>query len=95
MKTRLSIAFIGNLIDTAATIILYHRYGFTEANPLMALLLQFPVLFATVKLVVMSAVLLWLWRNRNSRYARYAALVAALVYGVIAIYYAVFFGILL
>ena len=95
MKTRLSITFVGNLIDTAATIILHHRYGYTEANPIMELLLQFPVLFATVKLSVMSAVLFWLWRNRNSRYARYAALIAAIVYGAIAIYYTVFFGILL
>ena len=95
MKKSVIIAGTGNLIDTAATIILHHRYGYTEANPIMSLLLQYPVLFASVKLVVMSAVLLWLWRNRNSRYARYAALVAALVYGAIAIYYTVFFGILL
>ena len=38
MKIRLLIAFIGNLIDTAATIYLT-GLGYTEINPIMAPLL--------------------------------------------------------
>lgn len=95
MKTRLSIAFIGNLVDTVSTIILHHKYGFVEGNPAMAWLLQYPWLFASVKMVVMTAVLFWLWCNKESKYAKIASWIAAAVYWAIAIYYGIFFAVLL
>lgn len=95
MKKRLLIAFFGNLIDTASTIILYHGYGYTEANPIMAQLIQHPVLFTAVKMVAMTVVLVWLWRNKDSKYAKIASWVTAVTYGAIAIYYCIFFGVLL
>lgn len=57
MKTLLTIAFLGNLIDTLATL---H-------------LLQWPVIFVTVKMVLMSTVLLWIWKRRGDRNASVAS----------------------
>lgn len=94
MRTRLTIAGIGNLIDTISTIYLYNL-GFTEANPIMAQLLNYPILFALVKLSTMTVILVWLWRERESKYARIAAVVSAVLYGLIALYYAWFFAFLL
>ena len=93
MKTRLIIAFIGNLIDAAATLYLT-SLGYTEANPVMARLLQYPVLFATVKMALMTTVLLWIWKRRGDRKASVASWIAAVTYAAIAIYYVIFFAFL-
>lgn len=95
MKNRLLIAWIGNLIDTASTVILCCWHGFAEVNPIMAWLLRCPVLFVAVKLTAMTSVGIWLWRNRNDKKATIASWIAATAYGSIAVYYAIVFGILL
>ena len=89
MTTLLLIAFGGNLIDTAATLYL-SSMGYTELNPIMAPLLQWPVLFALVKCCAMGYALRILWRNKAHQMAKVLARVAAAVYGAISIYYAVF-----
>jgi hypothetical protein len=89
MKNRLLIAWIGNLIDTASTVILCCVHGFTEINPIMAWLLRCPALFVAVKLTAMTSVVIWLWRNRNDKKANIASWIAAVVYGAIASYYVV------
>ena len=91
MTTRLLIAFWGNLIDTAATLYL-SSLGYIETNPVMARLLQCPVAFAGVKIAAMTAVVWWIWKRRGDRKASAASWVTAVVYGAIAIYYAVFFA---
>lgn len=95
MKNRLLIAWVGNLIDTASTVILCCVHGFTEINPIMAWLLRCPVLFVAVKLTAMTSVVIWLWHNRNEKRANIASWIVAVVYGAIATYYVVFvpFGI--
>ena len=93
MKTHLTIAFIGNLIDTAATLYLT-AMGYHELNPVMRPLLQAPVLFILVKLFAMGCALHILWRNRAHRAAHWMAWLAAAVYGAIAIYYGVFLTVL-
>lgn len=90
MRTRLTIAFLGNLIDTAATLYL-SGLGYMEANPVMAWLLRWPAVFAGVKIGAMTAVVWWLWKRRGDRYAALAATVAAMVYGAVSVYYIVFF----
>lgn len=90
MKNRLLIAWIGNLIDTASTVILCCGHGFAEVNPIMARLLHIPALFVAVKLTAMTAVVIWLWRNRNDKKTNIASWIVAVVYGAIAIYYVVF-----
>lgn len=90
MRTLLTIAYLGNLIDTLATLHL-HSLGYTEANPVMARLLQSPAAFFAVKIAAMTAVVLWLWHRRKYRKALAAAVVAAVVYGSLAIYYVLFF----
>lgn len=90
MKILLIIAGVGNLVDTAATLCL-SRMGYLEANPVMRWLLQIPYVFVAVKIVVMTALLLWLWHKREDRLALPLAAVAAVVYGLIVAYYVVFF----
>lgn len=94
MKTPLLIAYLGNLIDMVSTLCLY-GLGYTELNPIMAPLLRFPAVFAVVKLFAMGCALHILWRNRAHQMAKVLAWVAAGVYGVISIYYGVFFTILI
>lgn len=92
MKLCLIIAYIGNLIDTACTLYLCDK-GFVEANPIMARLLDYPALFAVVKILAMTAVCAWLWVSRG-RYARICAYLAAAVYGAIAVYYGVILAVM-
>ena len=90
MKTRLTIAFLGNLIDTSATLYL-SSLGYMEANPVMAWMLRWPAVFAGVKIGAMTAVVWWLWKRRGDRYAALAATAAAVIYGAVSVYYIVFF----
>lgn len=88
MKLRLSIAYIGNIIDLIATIYL-SRMGFYEVNPFMRPLLACPWLFTAVKILAMTLVCLFLWKRREDRHAIPLATFAAAVYGLIATYYMV------
>lgn len=90
MTTLLTLAFLGNLIDTAATLYL-SSLGYIEAHPVMARLLQWPAVFAGVKIGAMTAVVWWLWKRRGDKYAALAATVSAMVYGAVSVYYIVFF----
>ena len=91
MRMLLFTAWLGNLADAAATVYLHGTYHYLETNPVMAWLLQWPWAFAFIKLTAMTAVVLWLWHGRRSRYAWAAAWVAAAVYGAVALYYVQFF----
>ena len=86
MKARLIVAGLGNLVDTVSTLSLI-GHGFYELNPVMRWLLRWPAVFAAVKLTVIPAVLLWLWKERESRYAVAASWVGAVFYGGLALYY--------
>ena len=88
MKTRLTIAYIGNLIDLIATLYLT-KQGFHEVNPFMRPLLACPWLFTAVKLLAMTLVCLFLWKRREDRHALPLATFASAVYGLIATYYMV------
>lgn len=90
MRIRLTLAFLGNLIDTAATLYLSNQ-GYMEANPVMAWLLRWPMVFAGVKIGVMTAVVWWIWKRRGDKKASAAARIAAVVYGAVSVYYIVFF----
>lgn len=86
MPIYLITAFMGNLIDTIATLYLSNR-GYTELNPILGHLLAYPGLFAGVKITAMTAVLLFLWKNREDRHAKPLAIFAAAVYGAVSVYY--------
>lgn len=90
MRTLLLIAGFGNLIDTIATVYLT-SVGYVEVNPFMAKLLEFPAVFVTVKMAVMTGLLVFLWRKRADRHAKPMAILAAVVYGLIAVYYGITF----
>ena len=88
------IAYVGNIIDTVATLCLTHL-GYVEANPLMRPLLNFPTLFVVVKMYMMTAILCHLWKYRADRIAIRLAAFAAALYGAISIYYCVWFIIII
>lgn len=86
MKILLLIAWLGNLIDTIATVYLT-SIGYVEANPIMAQLLNYPVIFVIVKLLLMTGLCAYLWLKRLDKHAMPMAIVAAIVYGPITTYY--------
>lgn len=94
MDKRLSIAFIGNIIDAIATVILCGK-GFVELNAAMAFLLQWPILFLIVKLTLGSGVVYYLSRQERDRNWEIAATVAAVIYGALGLYYIIWFLIMI
>jgi Na+/pantothenate symporter len=91
MKKRLTLAWFCNLIDTFATLYLCGNGYATEINPFMRILLVNPIVFAIVKISLITLVLFWLWRERASKYAVIASYIACFIYGALALYYAVIF----
>ena len=89
MKVLLLIAWLGNLIDTIATVYLT-SLGYVEANPIMAQLLNYPVIFVIVKIALMTGLCAYLWMKRLDKHAMPMAIVASVVYGLITAYYAWF-----
>ena len=89
MKLLLLIAWLGNLIDTIATVYLT-SLGYVEANPIMAQLLNYPVIFVIVKLLLMTGLCAYLWLKRLDKHAKPLAIDAAIIYGLITAYYAWF-----
>lgn len=90
MKVLLLIAWLGNLIDTIATVYLT-SIGYVEANPIMAQLLNYPLVFVIVKLLLMTGLCAYLWLKRTSKHSKPLAAFAATVYGAISIYYMLVF----
>lgn len=82
MKPRLTIAYIGNLIDIVSTLY-FTSIGFVEINPIMAWLLQWPILFIAVKILVMTFYVILLWYARHEMMAVIASWFASLLYGVL------------
>ena len=93
MRKRLTIAWLGNLIDCASTLYVCSQ-GFNEVNPVMARLLQWPPLFVLVKIGTMTALVFLLWKNRTDKKVIAASWVAAILYGALSVYYACIFYIL-
>ena len=89
MKTQ-KLFFIGicNLIDTISTLCLYQTGMFEELNPFMAVLLQNPVIFAIVKIGLITAIVIRLWKEREDKKAQIAINIGCWIYGLIALYYA-------
>ena len=93
MKARLIATAVFNIIDIIATLVTTQS-GFVEVNPVAALLLNEPNVFAFVKFTIVTALLLYLWANRQHRLARVASWIAFSMYGLLALYYAVVFYVL-
>ncbi len=89
MIYRILIAWIGNLIDTVATVQLYTRGLGVEINPLSAWLLRCPVVFVVVKMALMSIAVWSCWRERRRKVFQVASWVLCTEYLAVAAYYAV------
>lgn len=93
MRTPLIIFAIGNLIDMFSTLYLTGM-GYREANPFMAALLHSPFLLCLVKISTTWLVIWILWNSRECRSARKTAWFAAVLYGLISLYYLFVFAFL-
>lgn len=91
MKTKLIIAYIGNIIDIVATLILTQHYGFVELNPVMAWLLQWPAIAAISKIIAVSSILLFIYYTKRDKYTDLMANIAAIIYGGLGLYYITIF----
>ena len=91
MKTKLIIAYIGNIIDVVATLILTQYYGFIEINPFMAWLLQWPILAAVCKITAVTGILAFIYYTKRDKYTDLMASIAAGLYGGLGIYYIIIF----
>lgn len=94
MKTKLIIAGIGNIIDAVATFILTQYFGFVELNPVVGLLLQHPMFFVSIKIIVVNSILLYAYHTKNDKYVDTFATFTASLYGGIGMYYILWFLIL-
>lgn len=106
MKIRLIIAWVCNLVDTAATLDLIRQYGDWEINPISAWLLQWPPVFAAVKLVVMSIAVAFCWWKRDWKLPKFlwwklewrpciiASCVLCVEYLAVAVYYMIVYALL-
>lgn len=92
MKLCLLLLSLFNLIDTAATLHFTRSGIMTELNPFMAVLLEYPALFVAVKVLAMTAIVIYLWANRQHKFARIGTRIGVVLYGCIAIYYIIIFG---
>ena len=91
VKTKLIIAGIGNFIDGISTFILTQFYGFQELNPLMLVLLQWPVLAITLKIIVVTSLLFYIYSKKDEKYINGLSTFAASFYGFMGIYYILIF----
>lgn len=95
MSTRLFIAWLCNLIDTAATLHLSANYAGTELNPISAALLPYPPLFVAYKLVMMTILVALLWWKREWKLCKAVSWVVCINYLAVSIYYLFVYLILL
>lgn len=90
MKTRLTTAFIFNLIDTFITLYVTQG-GYVELNPVTRILLYSPFAFMLCKIILVSLALWWLWQNRTERLASVASWCAVGIYGAVMFHYLILF----
>jgi hypothetical protein len=77
-----------NVFDVAATLVLVGGGHATEGNPLMAGLLELgPLPFATIKIAVVTAGALVLFRYARHDLAQVGAILGCSAYGMLAIYH--------
>lgn len=87
MLTRLIIAWVGNLIDTVATMYLYSKGDWYEVNPFSRMLLQNPLLFAVVKLAVMTIAVSFIWQKPEWCVSKFFSWFLCIEYLLVALYY--------
>lgn len=95
MLTRLLITYLCNLLDIVATLHLSATQNGEELNPIAAWLLQFPPLFVTVKMVVMTTAVAFMWWKRDWRLCEIASWILCIEYLLVACYYLIVYMFLL
>ena len=91
MKTRLIVAWLGNLIDTIATVYLTSYCDGMEINPISAVMLEKPFLFILVKVLMMTISAIFIWRFRDRPFFKVTSWMLFVEYLAVAIYYACIF----
>ena len=89
MKVKLIVIYMLNIIDLIATMLLVKRFGIQiEGNPIGKWLIETNlVLF--VKIVIVGAALLGLYKLQESKIAHTASTVILVVYSILVIYHGV------
>jgi hypothetical protein len=95
MKTKLIIAYIGNIIDVVATLILTQYYGFVEINPFMAWMLQWPFLAMSFKMMIMTGIVQYIYCAKKDKYTEMMANIVMIMYGGLGLYYITIFMMLI
>ena len=89
MKVKLIVIYTLNIIDLIATMLLVKRFGIQiEGNPIGKWLIETNLVWF-VKIVIVGAALLGLYRLQESKIAHTASTVILVVYSILVIYHGV------
>lgn len=89
MKVKLIVIYILNIIDLIATMLLVKRFGLEiEGNPIGKWLIETNLVWF-VKIVIVGAALLGLYRLQEIKIAHTASTVIFVVYSILVIYHGV------
>lgn len=95
VRTRLAIAYLGNLIDTAATLHLYLNDLGEELNPISIVLLRCPPAFVAYKILMMTAAVVLIWLKRDLILCIIMSWFLCVIYILTAAYYLFCYAILM
>ena len=89
MKVKLIVIYMLNIIDLIATMLLVKRFGLEiEGNPIGKWLIETNLVWF-VKIVIVGAALLGLYKLQEIKIARTASTVILVVYSILVIYHGV------
>ena len=89
MKVKLIVIYVLNIIDLIATMILVKRFGLEiEGNPIGKWLIETNLVWF-VKIVIVGAALLGLYKLQEIKIAHTASTVILVVYSILVIYHGV------
>ena len=89
MKVKLIVIYMLNIIDLIATMLLVKRFGLEiEGNPIGKWLIETNLVWF-VKIVIVGAALLGLYKLQKIKIARTASTVILVVYSILVIYHGV------
>ena len=91
MKVKLIVIYMLNIIDLIATMLLVKRFGIQiEGNPIGTWLIETNFVWF-VKIVIVGAALLILWKFKEDKIVSIASTVLLGVYSILALYHVIIF----
>jgi len=87
----LALTFILNILDGVFTLVWINCKIATEANPIMASLIEYPLLFMGVKTVLVGLGAMLMWRLRSNKLSVIGAVVCLVAYTLVFCYHMMIF----